>query len=88
VLDKTGRIQRFNRNGDFIELSASIDAYLGNGFVIKDDEAVLVCSGIVLDEVPLHILININIHFQEGKTVCDDWIETIKLDGSTWSASK
>jgi len=74
VLDKTGRIQRFNRDGDFIELSASIDAYLGNGFVIKDEEAVIVCSGIVLDE--------------EGKTVCDDWIETIKLDGSTWSASK
>lgn len=51
MLDKTGRIQRFNQNGDFVEQSAAIDAYLGNGFVVHNDQAIIACSGIVLDEV-------------------------------------
>lgn len=51
VLDKTGRIQRFNKNGEFVEQSAAIDAYLGNGFVVRGDQAVIACSGIVLDSV-------------------------------------
>lgn len=51
VLDKTGRIQRFTKNGDYVEKSASIDSYLGNGFVVRNDEAILACSGIVLDDV-------------------------------------
>lgn len=72
MLDKTGRIQRFTKGGEFVEQSAAIDAYLGNGFVVQDDKAVIACSGIVLDG--------------EGTTVCDDWIEAIKLDGSTWTS--
>jgi hypothetical protein len=70
VLDKTGRLQRFNKDGGFVEQSAAIDAYLGNGFVVRENEAVIACSGIVLDS--------------EGTTACDDWIEAIKLDGSKW----
>ncbi|KAI6189916.1 hypothetical protein M3Y97_00060100 [Aphelenchoides bicaudatus] len=72
VLDKTGRIQRFNKNGEFVEQSAAIDSYLGNGFVVRNDQAIIACSGIVLDK--------------EGKTICDDWLETINLDGSTWKS--
>ncbi|KAI6242012.1 hypothetical protein M3Y99_00278100 [Aphelenchoides fujianensis] len=74
VLDKTGRIQRFAADGKFVDIAASIDAYLGNGFTIRDDEAVLACSGIVLDK--------------ESQTICDDWIEGIRLDGSSWKAAK
>jgi hypothetical protein len=51
VLDKTGRIQRFNQSGDFVEQSAAVDAYLGNGFVVHNDQAIIACSGIVLDKV-------------------------------------
>ncbi|KAL3101312.1 hypothetical protein niasHT_028068 [Heterodera trifolii] len=72
ILDKTGRIQKFTREGHFVEISAKIDDYIGNGFTIREDEAVVACSGIVKDE--------------EGKTVCDDWVENIRLDGSRWTA--
>lgn len=51
VMDKTGRLQRFHRSGDFYQVAARIDAYLGNGFVVKEDKAILVCSGIVVDKV-------------------------------------
>uniref|UniRef100_A0A915D875 Uncharacterized protein n=1 Tax=Ditylenchus dipsaci TaxID=166011 RepID=A0A915D875_9BILA len=51
VMDKTGRVQRFLRNGSYTQLSARIDAYIGNGFVVRNDEAVIACTGIVLDEV-------------------------------------
>ncbi|KAL7073351.1 hypothetical protein ACQ4LE_007198 [Meloidogyne hapla] len=73
IMDKTGRFQKFNKNGDFIEISAKIDDYIGNGFTLKNDEeeAVIACSGIVLDE--------------KGESICDDWIESIKLDGSRWT---
>ncbi|VDN54474.1 unnamed protein product, partial [Dracunculus medinensis] len=71
VLDKTGRIQRFNLDGKFISISAQIDAYLGNGFIVEEDQAIIACSGIVLDK--------------DNKTICDDWLEKIKLDGSKWT---
>ena len=51
ILDKTGRFQQFTLDGDFIRIAAQIDAYLGNGFVIINDQAVIACSGIVLNEV-------------------------------------
>lgn len=63
VMDKTGKVrlgqktecpfkfQRFDINGKLLEISARIDAYLANGFTIMDDEALIACSGIVLDEV-------------------------------------
>jgi len=70
ILDKTGRFQKFTRTGQYIELSAKIDSFIGNGFVIKNDEAVILCSGIVLDS--------------KGVTICDDWVEAIKLDGRKW----
>ncbi|KAK0410422.1 hypothetical protein QR680_005123 [Steinernema hermaphroditum] len=70
VMDKTGRLQRFNREGHFLENAARIDAYLGNGLLVLKDEAIITCSGIVLDK--------------NGTTICDDWLERIRLDGSTW----
>jgi len=72
VLDKTGRFQRFDVDtGKMTGILAHIDAYIGNGFVIREDQAVIVCSGIVLDE--------------KQETVCDDWLEKINLDGSRWT---
>uniref|UniRef100_A0AC34EZT8 Uncharacterized protein n=1 Tax=Panagrolaimus sp. ES5 TaxID=591445 RepID=A0AC34EZT8_9BILA len=71
VLDKTGRIQHFGRDGNLIAESARIDAYIGNGFVVRNDEAVIACSGIV--------------RAADGESICDDWIEAIKLDGSFWT---
>lgn len=50
-MDKTGRFQQFSREGKFVEISAKIDSYLGNGFILRDDEAIVACSGIVLNEV-------------------------------------
>uniref|UniRef100_A0A914DL16 Uncharacterized protein n=1 Tax=Acrobeloides nanus TaxID=290746 RepID=A0A914DL16_9BILA len=70
MMDKTGKFQRFDLNGKLLEVSARIDAYIANGFIINGDEALIVCSGIVLDE--------------EGHSLCDDWLELIKLDGSWW----
>lgn len=70
VLDKTGRFQRFQPSGSFLGVSARIDAYLGNGFIVRGDEAIVVCSGIVLDK--------------SSQTICDDWIEAVKLNGSSW----
>uniref|UniRef100_A0A0N4ZPY5 EIF2A domain-containing protein n=1 Tax=Parastrongyloides trichosuri TaxID=131310 RepID=A0A0N4ZPY5_PARTI len=74
VLDKTGKFQRFNREGKYIETSATIDAYLGNGFEIVGNEAWIVCSGIVYD--------------QGKETICDDWLEKITLDGSSWKSER
>jgi hypothetical protein len=71
ILDKTGRIQHFGRDGSLIAESARIDAYIGNGFVVRNDEAIIACSGIVLAD--------------NGESICDDWIEAIKLDGSFWT---
>ncbi|KHN74471.1 Uncharacterized protein C45G9.5 [Toxocara canis] len=70
VLDKTGRLQRFSRDGQFVGIVAQIDAYLGNGFIVEGERAVIACSGIVLNTA------------QEA--VCDDWLEKINLDGSRW----
>ena len=52
-MDKTGRFLKFDKNGQFIEICAKIDDYIGNGFTLKngEEEAVIACSGIVLDEV-------------------------------------
>ncbi|KAI1719478.1 putative 36.0 kDa protein C45G9.5 in chromosome III [Ditylenchus destructor] len=71
VMDKTGRLQRFHRSGDFHQVAAKIDAYIGNGFVVRGDKAILVCSGIVVDK--------------DNESLCDDWIEAIHLDGSCWT---
>lgn len=70
-MDKTGRFQRFDRDGKLVEISARIDAYIGNGFVVRGEEAVIACSGIVMD--------------RNNESICDDWIESIKLDGSCWT---
>ncbi|VBB32378.1 unnamed protein product [Acanthocheilonema viteae] len=70
VLDKTGRIQQFTQNGDFVRVATKIDAYLGNAFVVDGNMALIACSGIVLDE--------------DNKTICDDWLEKVPLDGSQW----
>ncbi|VDN04725.1 unnamed protein product [Thelazia callipaeda] len=70
VLDKTGRIQQFTQDGEFVCLAAKIDAYLGNSFVVDGDMALVACSGIVLDE--------------NAQTICDDWLEMVPLNGSEW----
>ncbi|CAG9537612.1 unnamed protein product [Cercopithifilaria johnstoni] len=70
VLDKTGRIQQFTQDGDFVRVATKIDAYLGNAFVVDDSMALIACSGIVLDN--------------DNKTICDDWLEKVPLDGSKW----
>ncbi|VDD94808.1 unnamed protein product [Enterobius vermicularis] len=70
VLDKTGRIQEFSLSGEFVRTAAQIDAYLGNGFIVSDEEAIIACSGIVVSK--------------EQESICDDWIEKIALDGSKW----
>ena len=51
VIDKTGRIQRFDASGKFIDVAATIDAYLGNAFTTRNDSAIIACSGIVKDRV-------------------------------------
>jgi hypothetical protein len=59
VLDKTGRIQKFTRDGKFAGVAAKIDDYIGNGFTVRGEEAVIACSGIVLDSVSLiNLIIN------------------------------
>lgn len=50
-MDKTGRFQVFDKSGNFKEVAGCIDAYIGNGFVVRGDEAVIACSGIVTDSV-------------------------------------
>lgn len=50
-MDKTGRIQQFTQDGEFVRIAAKIDAYLGNAFVVDDNMALIACSGIVLDKV-------------------------------------
>ncbi len=65
-MDKSGRFlhyQRFVcfllskqtkfvfRDGTFIKKLAEIDSYLGNGFCIREDAALMALSGIVLDQV-------------------------------------
>uniref|UniRef100_A0A0K0EUW8 Non-specific serine/threonine protein kinase n=1 Tax=Strongyloides venezuelensis TaxID=75913 RepID=A0A0K0EUW8_STRVS len=74
VLDKTGKFQRFNREGKYLETSATIDAYLANGFEIIGDQALIICSGIVYDNTQ--------------ETICDDWLEKITLDGSSWKSER
>ncbi|VDK81938.1 unnamed protein product [Litomosoides sigmodontis] len=70
VLDKTGRIQQFTQDGDFVRVAAKIDAYLCNAFVVDGNVALMACSGIVLDK--------------DNETICDDWLEKVPLDGSKW----
>ncbi|CAJ0564940.1 unnamed protein product, partial [Mesorhabditis spiculigera] len=70
LVDKTGRFLKFDKSGEYKGLAAQIDAYLANGFCIKDDGAAIVCSGIVQDDAK--------------RSVCDDWVEVIPLDGSSW----
>uniref|UniRef100_A0A8R1TVR7 Uncharacterized protein n=1 Tax=Onchocerca volvulus TaxID=6282 RepID=A0A8R1TVR7_ONCVO len=70
VLDKTGRVQQFTQDGEFVRVAAKIDAYLGNAFVVDGNIALIACSGIVLD--------------RKNETICDDWLEKIPLDGTRW----
>lgn len=43
-------------DGSFVRVAAQIDAYLGNGFTVDGDSALLACSGIVLDQVDLAVI--------------------------------
>ncbi|CAJ0962838.1 unnamed protein product, partial [Mesorhabditis belari] len=72
LVDKTGRFIKFDKNGQFLENSAQVDAYLVNGFCLRgNEEATIVCSGVVQDE--------------QKRTLCDDWLEEIRVDGkSKW----
>ncbi|CAJ0598837.1 unnamed protein product [Cylicocyclus nassatus] len=70
VMDKSGRFICFSSKGEYKGLLAQIDAYLANGFAIKDKSALMALSGVVLDE--------------DNRTICDDWLEWIDLDGSSW----
>ncbi|KIH46606.1 hypothetical protein ANCDUO_23340 [Ancylostoma duodenale] len=70
VMDKSGRFMCFSAKGEYKGLLAEIDAYLANGFCIKDNAALMALSGVVLD--------------QENRTICDDWLEWINFDGSSW----
>ncbi|PIO68399.1 hypothetical protein TELCIR_09819 [Teladorsagia circumcincta] len=70
VMDKSGRFMCFSVKGEYKGLLAEIDAYLANGFCIKDNAALIAFSGVVLD--------------QDNRTICDDWLEWINLDGSSW----
>uniref|UniRef100_A0A0K0DFK7 Two component regulator propeller n=1 Tax=Angiostrongylus cantonensis TaxID=6313 RepID=A0A0K0DFK7_ANGCA len=69
IMDKSGRFMCFSTDGKYKGLLAEIDAYLANGFCIKDNAALMALSGVVLDH---------------NRTICDDWLEWIDLDGSSW----
>lgn len=51
VMDKSGRFMCFSAKGEYKGLLAEIDAYLANGFCIKDNAALMAISGVVLDQV-------------------------------------
>ncbi|CAD6188579.1 unnamed protein product [Caenorhabditis auriculariae] len=74
LMDKAGRFLKFDLEGNFQGLLAEIDAYLGNGFCVKDGKALMALSGIVYNS--------------EGQTLCDDWLEFIALDGSSWKQQR
>lgn len=59
VLDKSGRLQRFSKDGKFLDVVAQIDAYLGNGFIIEGEQAVIACSGIVLNRVSFTVFFSL-----------------------------
>lgn len=52
-MDKSGRFLHFSIDGEFLGLLAEVDAYLANGFCIKNDAALMSLSGVVLDQATL-----------------------------------
>lgn len=74
LVDKAGRFLKYDMEGNFVGKLAEIDAYLANGFCVKDKEALMALSGIVLDS--------------DKRTICDDWLEFIKLNGTTWAQQR
>ena len=67
VMDKTGRFQKFAKSGEFIEVAAKIDDFIGNGFTIREGEAVIACSGIVKDQVGQLIYLNLIFYLRMAK---------------------
>ncbi|CAJ0942805.1 unnamed protein product, partial [Mesorhabditis belari] len=74
LMDKTGRFLKFDKTGEYIGVVAEIDAYLANGFCIQGNEATIACSGIVQND--------------DKRSLCDDWLENIRLDGSSWKQQR
>ncbi|CAI4228867.1 unnamed protein product [Auanema sp. JU1783] len=74
MMDKTGRFMRFTKEGEYLALLAKVDAFLANSFCIKDDKALIAFSGVVYDK---HM-----------RSIVDDWLEWINLDGSSWKQQR